>query len=337
MDASPLPVTTNRIFLILNPVSGVTDPRLVCQRFAQIAGQAGWEFEIYQTTGDEDLRTVVQDAVRRGFSQIVAAGGDGTISEVATGLVGTEIPLGVLPVGTWNAFARNMGIPFGLDDAIRLQFEDHMMLPIDAIQVKERIYLLNISIGFTSAIIAQTSREQKQRMGLFAYVFSVLKQLTGFEMVAFDLMVDGQPVSTRASEVMLVNSSLVGMGELPTQLDIHPDDGILEIVILRARTAWDYILSMINVLIGRKHYQFSRYDVLRAVKTIRIQARRPVIVQADGEVIGGLPIEAKVLPLAVRVIVPNQPGGIRRFIDTLGREIQPMLDNLFFHEDPKLT
>src|SRR5215211_6687886 len=108
-----------KTYVVHNPVSGTTDAEAAWERIRQIMDEHQIPFEIYQTTGKEDIRDVVREAIKKGFERFVAVGGDGTISGVASGLVKTKLPMVIIPTGTVNALARELQIPFTLDEAIR--------------------------------------------------------------------------------------------------------------------------------------------------------------------------------------------------------------------------
>jgi diacylglycerol kinase (ATP) len=301
------PSTSPHAFLVINPISGLSNPQHIQQKFQQHFTEAGWTTSTYQTTGKENLKQIVQDAVRKGANLVVAAGGDGTISAVADGLVNTDIPLGILPTGTWNALARNLGIPtFNIDEAFRILLSNHTLRKIDGFVVKDRIYLLNLGIGLSSTLIGATDREQKRRLGFFAYLKNLLIHLFGLQLRGFRLEVDGAKFQAYASEVMLVNSSLVGLGELPTPLNIYPDDGKLELCVVRSRSIAGYFLVAWDIALSRRGSS-PQLRVFPAQDRVRITTRKPMVVQADGEIIGTTPLDIKIHPGAVWILVPEKP------------------------------
>jgi diacylglycerol kinase (ATP) len=291
-------------YLILNPVSGLSQPENVRERFESVMHAAGWDTQVYQTTGDEALAEVVCQAVAAGATLVAAAGGDGTISEVGSGLAYTGIPLGVIPTGTWNALSHNLGIPLVLEDALQLLITSQRRIRMDTLEIRGRHFLLNVGIGLSASVIQNTAREQKRRFGFLAYVWNTLVQLTGLQLRQVRLGLDGHEFRLSAAELMVVNSSIIGLGELPTALDIHPDDGKVEIIALRAPTIWSLAGIAINFMIGR-HKHDPAFQSFSATRSISIRTRRKAVVQADGEIIGETPIEINVRPAAVEVIIPE--------------------------------
>jgi diacylglycerol kinase family enzyme len=136
-----------KAYVVLNPVAGVSEPVTVRERIESALQAREVPFEIYETTGQkhEDIRQLVRAAVKQGFKLFISAGGDGTLSSVIDGLVGTELPLVIIPTGTWNALARALDIPLQIDQAIELVFQDHKIQTIDAMQVGENYFVLSVS------------------------------------------------------------------------------------------------------------------------------------------------------------------------------------------------
>lgn len=290
-------------FMVLNPVSGLTIPGLVRQRYEAIFREAGWEPRIYTTSGTEVLAEVVRQALDAGASLVIAAGGDGTVSEVGSALAFTGVPLGIVPTGTWNALAHNLAIPLALDSALRLLIGAHREIEMDAFKIGERYYLLNVGVGVSSSLIATTQRVQKRRFGFFAYLWNFVKQLAGIRLQTITLGVDGIPYRLRVSELMMVNSSLIGLGELPTALEIDPCDGRVEIIGICAPTAWEFIKIGLRFLVGRRT-RTPGFISFTAKRSVEIHARKSLVVEADGEIIGSTPVEVNLVRRAVRVIVP---------------------------------
>lgn len=289
--------------MVLNPVSGLTIPGLVRQRYEAIFREAGWETMLYTTTGTEVLAEVVKQALTKGASLVIAAGGDGTVSEVGSALAGTGVPLGIVPTGTWNALAHNLAIPLILDSALRLLTGTHREIQMDAFQIGGRHYLLNVGVGLSSSLISTTRRAQKRRFGFFAYLWNFIKQLAGIRLQTVMLSVDGVNFRLRVSELMIVNSSVIGLGELPTALAIDPCDGRVEIIGICAPTAWQFIKIGLRFLIGRRT-RTPGFISFTAAHSIRIRTSKPLVVEADGEIIGNTPVEINLVRSMVKVIVP---------------------------------
>ena len=289
-------------FIVANPVAGNADTeelrRLLDEHLP------GWEYEIFETTGEEKISEVVAEALARGFDLIVAAGGDGTVSGVAAGLVNQQVPMAILPIGTGNALARELGIPLNLEEAIQLMVGDFDIRAIDGMWVKGWLSVLSVGIGITSMTMQETGREQKHRFGLLAYLWTGLLQLSGLSLNRFELEIDGKIKKVRASEVFISNSRVVGVKPFNLGEDVRPDDGMVAVCAVRARTAWDYLRVVAQLATGRRRRR--EIDCEGAWRSVKVRSSRQLPVQADGEVVGSTPVEVKVVPAAVRVIVPKE-------------------------------
>jgi diacylglycerol kinase (ATP) len=293
-----------KAFVVLNPVAGSAEddaPGRIEGHFSAY----GWQPQIYETSGDEDVGALVREAASRGADLCVGAGGDGTASAVASGLVGTGVPLGILPIGTGNVLAQELGIPEDLDEALALLTGDHDVDALDMIRVGDRRYVLNVSVGIGSLSMRDTKREWKQRLGMLAYALTTLRILLGYQPRRFDLTIDGQTRRIRASEVMVANSPAVGSPDVRLGTDVHLDDGRLDVCVVRARNVLDYIRVVWDVLLRRQD-RSRNVRCIPVQRSVRIEARRTLPVEADGEIIGETPVEATFEPSALKVVVPKE-------------------------------
>jgi len=296
-----------RVFVVLNPVAGTTKPDEVRQLLEQGFRRAGWAWEIYTTTGDEDLPVLVRRKSQQGFDLLVAAGGDGTFSGVASGVVQTEVPLSILPLGTVNTMARELGIPMELEEALDVLLGDHELRAVDGMQVDggARHFFLNLSLGVSAAMMRDTRRAEKQKMGWVAYLWGGLRALSGFQPARFTLTVDEEAYTVRATDVVVANNSAVGVPEFQLGPDIRLDDGLINVCVIRARSIWDYArAAWAIVTMQQKRYSHLRF--FEARRTIRICSHPRLPVQADGDFIDQQSVEIRIVPRAVRVVVPKR-------------------------------
>ena len=292
-----------KAFVVLNPVAGQCDVDVVRQALEQQFAKTNWTHEVYETTGQERVAEIVHAALERGFELFVAAGGDGTVSGVAGGIVHTAVPMGIIPVGTTNALARELGIPLELGDALSLLTGEHAITNMDAMRIGDQFFVLNIGIGISALMMRDTERDIKRRFGRIAYLWTGLGKLLGLRLWRFTVKVDGQSSRLRASEVLVVNGGGLGEPYFHWEPHIRLDDGRLDVFVLRARTAPDYLRVAWELLLGQQKRD-PNVRFLSAERSIAINADRPLPVQADGDVIGQTPIQVQVVPNALQVIVP---------------------------------
>lgn len=294
-----------RMFVVLNPMGGHSDPRRVRELLEQYLPDAGWSYEIYETTGDEDLPQVVRDGLERGFDLVVAGGGDGTVSQVVTGLVESGVPMGILPVGTGNALARELDIPLDVEQAVRLLAGEHEMHAIDAIHMDEHYYVLNVGVGISSRTMGDTGRQEKRIFGRIAYIWVGIKVLLGVQPHRFIIRTDHHERHLRASEVAVVNSGGIGQPHFRWGPGVQLDDGHLNLCIVRARTLVDYLKVGWDMLLFREP-RGPRIRCRKVEGKVTIRTRRTMRVQADGEIVGQTPAEVEIAPAAVEVVVPRE-------------------------------
>jgi YegS/Rv2252/BmrU family lipid kinase len=295
----------SRVFVVLNPMAGNSTAADVHAALDRHFSAEIWTQEIYETTGDEQVADIVRTALERGCDLVVAAGGDGTVSEVAEALVHTDIPLGIIPVGTANVLARELGLPLDLEGACALLAGERATNSIDAMQVGDKAFFLQIGIGIDSLMIRDTDRAAKRRFGRAAYLWTALKWLIGYQPRRFTIAVDGRRLRPRAAQVLIANGGVQGMPPFSWGPHNSPDDGRIDVCVVSARSLSDYLRVGWQVLIGhrRRGPNISYYS---AERSIVVDADRPLPVQADGEILGETPVQVQVIPDAVVVVVPPQ-------------------------------
>ncbi len=296
---------TPNIYFVYNPVAGADDAGAGLDAIEQRFKSMNWRYEMYETTGKESLPDVVRKAVDEGFDLVVAGGGDGTVSMVAAGLVNTKIPLAIVPLGSGNVMAQELDVPQNTADAIDLLIGEHAIREIDAMQVDDKYFFLTVSVGLSTDIIQNTKREQKRRFGFFAYVWNAGSKLGGFRLHDFTIEIDGRRMNGWASEVLIANAGIIGLKGLRKELGIKPDDGKVEVCIVRSRTLIDLANLAWNVFIKRDMGRPEMHCV-RASEKVFIDTAEPIDVEADGEIVHKTPMELKVLHNAIRVVVPKK-------------------------------
>ena len=294
---------TKTAFIVLNPVAGIANSELLMRNVEKRFTAQGWRTRFHVTDKDENTAAIVQQELVAGADLIVAAGGDGTIAAVAAGMVHSPVPLGIIPTGTWNAIARNLMLPFSATRAIHLMTGRHNIKRLDLMAIGESIHAMNIGVGFSSMMVANTGRGNKRRFGNLAYFSNIIKQIFGLQQRRYTIEADGKRYRGRAAEILVANYGMVGINIIESSLEIKPDDGKVDVLIFRARTMFDLPSLFWQVFIQRKK-RSPKYRQLSAVGSLVIRTSPPSPVQADGEMLGETPIAVKVIPRCVKVIVP---------------------------------
>jgi diacylglycerol kinase (ATP) len=294
-----------KALLILNPVAGQVSSNDIRRAFGLFFPADEWNIDIRETACPESIEAIVRDACRTGVDLVIAAGGDGTVSRVANGLRGTDVPLGILPMGTGNILARGLMIPLRLEAAVRLLAGEHDLMNLDVLAIGEHWYVINASVGMTSHAVRNIVPEQKHHFGVLAYLFAAL-QWFGWQPRRFKIVVDGKERWARASEILVSNGEVLRDLSTPVGPPRTFCDGQLEVYIVRARSALDYLAVLWNMLFrrGQRKFGWRHIPVRRMIRIDSGGTRLPA--QADGDPIGKTPVEVRIIPKAIRVVVPKK-------------------------------
>lgn len=292
------------ILVVLNPVSGQTVADSTRAILKETFGKAGLSYFIYETTGEDDIAALVRRAKEGKARLVVASGGDGTISLVADGVIGTDLPLGILPSGTGNVLSIELGIPQTIQQAAELIVGEHEEREIDAMKAGDRHFVLQLGTGLDALMIQGAPREAKRRFGRLAYFFSLAAAAFGFRATRFSLSIDGKKMRVRAWELLVANAGALGSPTMRWGPNIYPWDGKLDVVQVDVRNPFDYV-RLAWQLITRHQRPAPSLHYFTVRKSVTIASDDPLPIQADGEIIGLTPITVTVAPGALRIIVPK--------------------------------
>ncbi len=289
-----------KLFILLNPIAGHSSaPEIRKELEDRFADQ---EYEIYETTGQEDIAEITRAACQRGAQIVIAAGGDGTVAGAVNGLRGTQTPLGIIPVGTGNGLARALGIPLEIPNAIELIAGTHELLSIDLMQVGDKYFTLDVSAGISARAMRETPPEEKRRFGVAAYVWRILTLVFGIQPRRFLLSIDGHSFRVHASEILVSNGAFL-RDPFPLGPPELFGDGQFDVYIITARTLRDYINILWGLLFKNVERTELRHYASRKLTVIQ-HTGRPQPTQADGEFLGHTPVEIELVPHGLSVIVP---------------------------------
>ncbi|TPW14578.1 MAG: diacylglycerol kinase catalytic subunit [bacterium] len=278
--------------------------------------------DFVEVGGDVHGRDLTAKAATEGYGLILVAGGDGTLADAARGVVGQPIPLGVIPAGTGNIVAINLGIPMTPRDAARAAIEGTPE-PYDVGRLDDgRIFILSAGAGYDADLIRDADRELKRRFGPLAYLFAMFKNL-GVKRARYTIELDGkEKVHVLAKSVLVTNVGRT-MGSLPLAPDARVDDGLLDIVVFTFTTFPGLLVTFLKALFGGlKQDPTVRFY---QAKRVRLHASRPMPVQVDGELIErSMPIAIEVVPGAIRIMRPptRPPLDLAGFAESAIKAIQ---------------
>jgi diacylglycerol kinase (ATP) len=299
-----------RVHVVINPASGKDEPILNVLNDVFRGHGVAWDASVTHRYGDagDQARAAIAD----GVDLVVAYGGDGTQHEVANAVVtaavatGRRTPMGILPGGTGNGFAREVGVPKKVRDAIVLLCTSSRTRSIDVgrlrsvgqADVEDRHFIQRLYIGVEPE--EQTSRQLKDRYGVFAYAISAPKRVSGRREFRYRVDIDGDVLEFLGSKVYLVNSGMTGKG-FKVSHEYAIDDGLLDCFVLDKANLDTFIAAASRALDLRTAAARRYYRQARSV-SVTVEPDQPV--WADGEYIGRTPLSVDVLQGALTVVVP---------------------------------
>ncbi|MDF1504755.1 YegS/Rv2252/BmrU family lipid kinase [Roseisolibacter sp. H3M3-2] len=272
---------------------------------AEWARTIGHRIRAHVTWEAGDARRFAAEAAERGSDAVLAVGGDGTVNEVINGLIGSTVPLGILPVGTANDFARQTGIPDDPRAALELVIE-RPPVTVDLGTLNGRAFLNVSSAGLGAETTAETGAVAKGVLGPLAYAITGVRKLAG-EMSAYRARVEG-PGFARDVEFLALavgNARATGAGTVITPL-ARLDDGLLDVCVVAPMALGELAGLMLEL---RRGEHLERDGVLYAqVPWLRVESETPLTVNLDGEPQALTRLEYAVSPAALRVHVAHLPG-----------------------------
>lgn len=291
--------------IIFNPSARGEKATAFCSRLSSLYPNC----VVRRTAGPGEARILAAQAVREGFGTVVAAGGDGTANEVVNGIGdvagGFEFSrLGILPLGTVNVFARELGLPRALPAVARvIGIGNERRIDLGKVEFQKgtnpetRYFLQLAGAGLDSRAVALVSWELKKKIGPVAYLWAGIRAVR-----------EKQPIITveageqiRGELVMVGNGRFYG-GSFPVFPEASLQDGLLDICVIEKVTAVRAVQVVLGIVTGRL-YRFCPALHLRS-PTVKLTSPGPVVLQVDGENVGELPARFSVLPKVLRVVVP---------------------------------
>jgi YegS/Rv2252/BmrU family lipid kinase len=305
-----------RIHVVINPAAGQDEP--VLSTLNSVFRNAGVDWDISITKAAGDAAAQARKAAQEGADVVAAYGGDGTVAEVASGLIGMTTPLAILPGGTANAMSSELSIPQQLRLAAELICSEHALVrKIDMGEANGRHFILRVGVGFEAAMVEMADRELKDRFGNFAYLWAAVQNLIQPQISRYRLRLDGQTVETEGLTCIIANSGNLAQRNLSLLPGIDISDGLLDVIVIQPaglRMFVDLVGGITGLLNleasgGNVDAQGQRTVQWWQAKEVELAAEPAQSVQLDGEVLGTPVVSCRVLPQAIRVVIPGSPNG----------------------------
>ena len=240
-------------------------------------------------------------AAARQSDLVIAVGGDGTVSEVANGMLGGHARLAIIPTGSTNVVARSFNIPNEPRGAARALLGSLEDRTIDVIRIGNRIAIHMVGCGFDAQMMADAAPTLKRAAAWMAYVPAAIKHVTGSPWT-FTITIDNQTISTVAKMVLVANGAFVLDPRFAVGRNIRSDDGLLDVIVFTPPNLAATTEIASRLAIG----QIDRSQYVRQYKGkyIRIEGDPIAPVECDGDVVGTTPVEMSIMPAAITLLVP---------------------------------
>ncbi len=319
--------------LIYNPSSGQVVVRHDLDDVMDFLHQYGWSVTLRETSKPLQATELARHAVNGAANVVIAAGGDGTINEVANGLVNTDAALGVLPVGTTNTWALQMGIPTlnpmlpGIQavkliaaleeriarplpasyyrkvllDAARVLVEGRTVA-VDVGELSGRHFLMWAGMGFDAVVAQSIPLWEKRALGSWAYVFPTIESIHKYSGTDVCLNLDGKVVKASTPFIVVSNIQLYG-GMMAIGAKACVNDAMLDVCIFKGGGFFTFVQHAMKIL-AHRHLQDPNVEYYKC-REIVIESARPLPVQVDGEPFFTTPVAIHTVPSSLNVIVPK--------------------------------
>lgn len=275
------------IALIVNPTAGNGRSAATCDAVCQRLKERGIAYELHQTNHPTHATVIARDAASRGIDTVIAIGGDGTVTETAAGLCGTQTALGIIPSGTGNDFIKTAGIPSSWEDALELILKEPAR-PVDTGMVNDRFFINVCGTGFDVMTLDYAEKAKKYARGLLPYLYGVLRAIVAFRPVQMHIEIGPDTVLDGKYMIFSIANGRFFGGGIPIAPLAAVTDGLLDVLIVDAVPRWKLPAYLIPLLRGKLY----KCKIAHRYLTTSCRVFCPDMrMQLDGEI---LPMESAV-------------------------------------------
>lgn len=307
-------VNQRTIVLIANPNAGRGSAQARAReiaRFCKLLKRRGMKVEVQLTAAPQDATRLTAQAVRDGANDIIVAGGDGTINEALQSLIDTRARLAVWPRGTANVLARELRLPFDTEAAAEVIARGRTQTIYAGCATSEldgdantgdetrRYFLLMAGIGLDASVVRGVQPRLKRRVGEVAFWYSGLEHLALWQPAPFEVEIDGEIFEATFAAIGKAAHYGGGLAITPRAEMTQAD---FEICLVESRSRFRYLYLLAHTL--RTQGVPPSMSGVRFLRSTIVRARGRALVQADGELIGTLPMRFEIVPRAIEIIVP---------------------------------
>jgi len=287
-----------KICFIINPISGIGKKKVIEKLIEEKLNKQIFDHKIIYTEAPKHATKIAQQAAAENFDIVVAVGGDGSVNEIAKGLINTNTAMAIIPAGSGNGLARHLNIPLDFKMAMSI-INKAKEIQIDSINFNNEIFVNVAGIGFDALIGWKFANYGKR--GFSSYIKIILREFWKYKSQDYELIIDGKSIHKKAFLISFANGSQWGNNAHIAPL-ANSSDGVLDIAILKNISLLS-ITSIVFKLFRRKLHLSSHMEIIKIKEVIVKQTN--AIAHIDGEPIELVnTIKIKVNPLSLKVIVP---------------------------------
>ena len=282
--------------VILNPAAHGERAQ---RKLAQVESLAR-DCVVHATTHTGEAQLMARRGVDEGFEKIVAAGGDGTINEVVNGLAGTNATLGLLPIGTMNVFATELGLPVhDLELCWNIVRNDSIRV-VDLPKANQKFFVQLAGVGLDAQVVKETSARLRRSFGPLSYIISAV-QIAARQPPRLFIQCEDTSID-EGSFVLVGNGRLYG-GPFPFFKHAALDDGLLDVIVFK-RLGYLEIIKYLQDVVFSSDIRVPEIEYFQT-RRLRVQSDQSVPVELDGELVGNCPVEFSLQERSLRVLVPR--------------------------------
>ncbi len=292
-------MTKKRIIFIVNPISGVSKKGLLVKQIEASIDKSKFEYTILYTEGPGHATKICEAYTAMETDMIVAVGGDGSVNEVAKGLVGSSTALGIIPAGSGNGLAHHLKIPVNSKKAIEI-INQHKVIKIDTGTINKQLFVSIAGIGFDGFVAQKFA--QNPRRGFLTYARIVAEEYPTYKPLNYKIEINGKLINTKALFIGFANSDQFGYGT-PIAPHAKIDDGLLDVIIMQKPSVVEIPL-LASLLYWRKVDLWKNMEIIKASE-VTVEMENERWVNLDGEpILLGKKLHIMVAPQSLNIIVP---------------------------------
>ncbi len=287
-----------KVLLVINPIAGTEDKDELIENIRAMSESRGFALEVYKTDGEHDREAIEKIMSDFRPDRVLVAGGDGTINQIADILRNHDIVMGLLPLGSANGLATNLGLPADIEEGIEVALGKHSFC-LDGLLLNGHLGLHLSDLGLNARLVK--NYEEGKVRGKWGYAKEVINTLTEHELFKVRITTDSETYETEATIIIIGNATMYGTGVV-----VNPDgdmcDGYFEII---TATHFDFI-ELAKLLAGSTELDPEVVKVSKATRAEIECLDKEVLFQVDGEFLGAVTkVEVEVLPALLTIAVPE--------------------------------